>query len=43
MTNPQFRLSSTEQEIIRKHRKGKDNQNILVIGDLHSPFIREGY
>jgi predicted phosphodiesterase len=43
MTNPQFRLSSAEQEIIRKHRKGKDNQNILVIGDLHSPFIREGY
>ena len=43
MTNPQYRLSVSEQELIKKHRKGKDNQNILVIGDLHSPFIRKGY
>ena len=36
-----LRLDPIEEQIIKKR---KDNSNrVLVIGDLHSPFIKEGY
>ncbi len=42
MANKQYRLTDKEAEIITKFRS-RNNNNILVIGDLHAPFIREGY
>jgi len=36
------RLTSKEQELIRKHRT-EIVENILVIGDLHEPFCLDGY
>lgn len=42
MANNRYRLKPHEEEIILKLRQ-KDNRNVLVIGDLHAPFTREGY
>ena len=42
MANNRRRLSPKEEEIIDKFRD-RNNNNILVIGDLHAPFIRKGY
>lgn len=42
MTNKQYRLSPEEYSIIQKHREST-TRNILVIGDLHAPFIKKGY
>jgi metallophosphoesterase superfamily enzyme len=36
------RLSSSEYELIKKHR-AKDVNNVLIIGDLHEPFCLDGY
>lgn len=42
MTNKQYRLTPHEYSIIKKHREN-NTRNILVIGDLHAPFIKKGY
>jgi len=36
------RLSESEYRLIQAERK-KKNSNTLIIGDLHAPFIKEGY
>ncbi len=36
------RLNESEYELIKEHRN-KNNNNKLIIGDLHAPFIKEGY
>lgn len=42
MANNRYRLRPNEEKIIHDLRK-EDFRNVLVIGDLHSPFTREGY
>jgi len=42
MINKQYRLSQEEADIIQKYRDNT-TRNILVIGDLHAPFIKKGY
>jgi len=36
------RLSPAEQELLKNHR-AKNQENILIIGDLHEPFCLDGY
>jgi predicted phosphodiesterase len=42
MINKQYRLTPEEAALI-KDRRAKGVENILIIGDLHEPFCREGY
>ena len=37
-----MRLTPEEIELIQKNRD-RDNTRVLVVGDLHAPFIKEGY
>jgi hypothetical protein len=38
-----LRLSPEEVELIEQRRSESNERRILVIGDLHAPFIKEGY
>lgn len=42
MANKQVRLMPHEIKLINNIRN-RQNNNVLVIGDLHAPFVREGY
>ncbi len=42
MPNKQVRLMPHEIKLINNIRN-RQNNNVLVIGDLHAPFVREGY
>jgi|TARA_R100001443_G_C3354080_1_gene177498 hypothetical protein len=42
MGNNRYRLKPHEEKLIKKLRS-KESSNVLVVGDLHAPFIREGY
>lgn len=44
MSRKQFRprLSQEEYEFIQQ-RKNNQNRNVLIIGDIHEPFSRDGY
>lgn len=37
------RLSKEEQELVANFRSNKEVRNVLIIGDLHAPFILDGY
>ena len=40
---PRIRLSEEEYNLILKKRESDNGRRILVIGDLHAPFILDGY
>jgi metallophosphoesterase superfamily enzyme len=40
---PRIRLSDEEHDLIIKRRQFNDSNRILIVGDLHAPFILEGY
>ena len=42
MTNKQYRLTEEEAKLIKKHRDNEDRR-VLVIPDLHAPFIIPGF
>ena len=42
MGNNRYRLKPHEEKLIKKLRS-EESSNVLVVGDLHAPFIREGY
>ena len=42
MANNRYRLRPNEEKVIMDMRN-QDFRNVLIIGDLHSPFTREGY
>jgi len=37
------RISESEYALVLNSRKAKTERTVLVIGDLHAPFIKEGY
>lgn len=37
------RLNADEMALIMKHREHNSERRVLVVGDLHAPFIKEGY
>jgi len=37
------RLSASEMALIMQHREREQERRVLVIGDLHEPFTKEGY
>jgi len=37
------RISELEYALVLNSRKAKTERTVLVIGDLHAPFIKEGY
>lgn len=41
-TGERIRLTEQEVRMVREYR-GFDTSNVLVIGDLHAPFIKDGY
>jgi len=43
MPNKRFRLNIEEQDLIMTFRNRNNEERVLVIGDLHAPFIKEGY
>lgn len=42
MANNRLRLKPHEEKVVRNMRV-REHSNVLVIGDLHAPFVREGY
>lgn len=42
MANKQYRLTESEAKLIKKHRDNEDRR-VLVIPDLHAPFIELGF
>lgn len=42
MANKQYRLTESEAKLIKKHRDNEDKR-VLVIPDLHAPFIEPGF
>ena len=42
MANNRFRLNPQEESLI-KNLRNRESSNVLVVGDLHAPFVREGY
>lgn len=40
---PRIRLSDKEHDLIMKRREFDNSNRILVVGDLHAPFILDGY
>jgi hypothetical protein len=42
MTNKQYRLSPEEAELIKRNRE-KHERRVMIIPDLHAPFIEPGF
>lgn len=42
MANKQYRLTESEIDLIKKYR-GNEDRRVLVIPDLHAPFIETGF
>ena len=42
MTNKQYRLTPEEAELIKSNRD-KHERRVLIIPDLHAPFIEPGF
>ena len=40
---PRIRLSNEEHDFVLKRREFQDSKRTLVVGDLHAPFILDGY
>jgi hypothetical protein len=38
-----YRLSKEEEKMLIDFRANKETKNVLIIGDLHLPFTKEGY
>lgn len=37
------RLTEDEYRVVLEYRKERHDNNVLAIGDLHAPFVKEGY
>ena len=42
MANNRYRLKPDEEKLLKDYRSSNQN-NILIIGDLHEPFCKDGY